>query len=64
MAKERAAEAGGTIRVAVVEDDDKLRQTLEAFINRSGGMRFAADDVDWLYVGGSPASYYRVLRVR
>lgn len=29
-----------------------------------GGMRFAADDVDWLYVGGSPASYYRVLRVR
>ncbi|HNX33484.1 MAG TPA: response regulator transcription factor [Kiritimatiellia bacterium] len=42
MAKERAAEAVGTIRVAVVEDDDKLRQTLEAFINRSGGMRFAA----------------------
>lgn len=28
------------IRVAVVEDDAKLRQTLEAFINRSGDMRF------------------------
>jgi DNA-binding NarL/FixJ family response regulator len=30
-----------TIRVAVVEDDAKLRQTLEVFINRSGDMRFA-----------------------
>lgn len=30
------------IRVAVVEDDAKLRQTLEAFINRSGDMRFVA----------------------
>ena len=35
-------EAGQAIRVAVVEDDAKLRQTLEAFINRSGGMRFVA----------------------
>ena len=34
--------AGGTIRVAVVEDDAKLRQTLEAFINRSGDMQFVA----------------------
>lgn len=33
---------GQTIRVAVVEDDAKLRQTLEAFINRSGDMRCVA----------------------
>jgi DNA-binding NarL/FixJ family response regulator len=30
------------IRVAVVEDDAKLRQTLGAFINRSTGMRFVS----------------------
>jgi len=30
------------IRVAVVEDDSKLRQTLELFISRSPGMRFVA----------------------
>ena len=35
-------ETGHPIRVAVVEDDAKLRQTLEAFINRSGNMRFVA----------------------
>jgi len=35
-------ETGQPIRVAVVEDDAKLRQTLEAFINRSGNMRFVA----------------------
>jgi hypothetical protein len=29
-----------------------------------GGMRFAPGTVDSIYVGGSPASYYRVLRVR
>jgi hypothetical protein len=29
-----------------------------------GGMRFAPGMVDSMYVGGSPASYYRVLRVR
>jgi hypothetical protein len=29
-----------------------------------GGMRFAPGTVDSMYVGGSPASYYRVLRVR
>ena len=34
--------SGGVIRVAVVEDDAKLRQTLEAFINRSAGMRFVS----------------------
>lgn len=39
--KEQAC-AEGTIRVAVVEDDAKLRQTLEAFINRSGDMQFVA----------------------
>lgn len=32
----------GTIRVAVVEDDAKLRQTLVTFINRSEGMRCVA----------------------
>lgn len=36
------AEGGGPIRVAVVEDDAKLRQTLELFINRSAGMSFVA----------------------
>ncbi|HRR32474.1 MAG TPA: response regulator transcription factor [Kiritimatiellia bacterium] len=30
------------IRVAVVEDDEQLRQTLGAFLNRSPGMRFVA----------------------
>lgn len=34
--------AGQMIRVAVVEDDARLRQTLEAFINRSGDMQFVA----------------------
>ena len=29
-----------------------------------GGMRFAPGTVDSMYVGGSPASFYRVLRVR
>ena len=29
-----------------------------------GGMRFAPGTVDSIYVGGSPASYYRMLRVR
>ena len=29
-----------------------------------GGMRFAPGTVDSMYVGGSPSSYYRVLRVR
>lgn len=33
---------GPLIRVAAVEDDAKLRQTLEAFINRSGDMLFVA----------------------
>ena len=32
--------------------------------NSLGGMRFAPGTVDSLYVGGSAASYYRVLRVR
>jgi len=42
MTKETGDASGGIIRVAVVEDDAKLRQTLEAFINRSAGMRFVA----------------------
>ena len=29
-----------------------------------GGMRFAPGTIDSMYLGGSPASYYRVLRVR
>ena len=29
-----------------------------------GGMRFAPGTLDSMYVGGNPASYYRVLRVR
>ena len=29
-----------------------------------GGLRFAAGTVDSIYVGGSPANYYRVVRVR
>jgi hypothetical protein len=29
-----------------------------------GGMRFAPGTLDCMYVGGNPASYYRVLRVR
>jgi hypothetical protein len=29
-----------------------------------GGMRFAPGTFDSLYIGSSPASYYRVLRVR
>jgi hypothetical protein len=29
-----------------------------------GGMRFAPGTVDSMFVGGNPASYYRVLRVR
>jgi hypothetical protein len=29
-----------------------------------GGMRFAPGTVDFMYVGGTPASYYRVLRMR
>ena len=29
-----------------------------------GGMRFAPGTIDYMYLGGSPASYYRVLRVR
>ncbi len=42
MTKEAVDVSGEPIRVAVVEDDAKLRQTLEAFINRSGGMCFVA----------------------
>jgi DNA-binding NarL/FixJ family response regulator len=38
--KDVAAEA--PIRVAVVEDDEQLRQTLGAFLNRSSGLRFVA----------------------
>jgi DNA-binding NarL/FixJ family response regulator len=34
--------AGGKIRVAVVEDDAKLRQTMMVFINRSEGMTCVA----------------------
>jgi DNA-binding NarL/FixJ family response regulator len=42
MIKDSADAVGETIRVAVVEDDAKLRQTLGAFISRSGGMCFVA----------------------
>ena len=42
MTKDAVEVPGEAIRVAVVEDDEKLRQTLGAFINRSGGMRFVA----------------------
>jgi len=44
-AKEQQVGANGgepPIRVAVVEDDEGLRRTLEAFINRSGDMIFVA----------------------
>lgn len=42
--KEQAlgSDVGRPIRVAVVEDDAGLRQTLETFINRSGDMTFVA----------------------
>ena len=42
MSKVSVDGSADPIRVAVVEDDAKLRQTLEAFINRSAGMRFVA----------------------
>lgn len=37
-----AASGERVIRVAVVEDDSQLRQTLEAFLNRTPGMCFVA----------------------
>lgn len=37
-----AASGGRVIRVAVVEDDSQLRQTLETFLNRTSGMCFVA----------------------
>lgn len=42
MKKDAVDSSSEPIRVAVVEDDAKLRQTLEAFINRSAGMCFVA----------------------
>lgn len=42
MKRDAVDSSNEPIRVAVVEDDAKLRQTLEAFINRSAGMCFVA----------------------
>ncbi|HPO38670.1 MAG TPA: response regulator transcription factor [Kiritimatiellia bacterium] len=54
--KDVAAEA--PIRVAVVEDDEQLRQTLGAFLNRSSGLRFVAG------YGSGEAALKGVLRDR
>ena len=54
--KDVAVEA--PIRVAVVEDDEQLRQTLGAFLNRSSGLRFVAG------YGSGEAALKGVLRDR